>query len=304
MSLKQSLRKIGFLRKLYGICYEAFFTALSHINPKWFYYLRCRTSPLACWPDMKNPKTYADKQVWLNFNWRHPLKSRCADKYAVRDYVRECGCEEILIPLIGVWNSPDDIDFDKLPKRFALKCNHGCGCNIICKDKSRLDVADAKRRLRKWLKKDYGITEFHYSAIRPRIICEELLDDGVHIAPVDYKMHCLSGKFFACNAVLDRIPGELGAKEILLDRDWKNEEPPELMCEKPADVDKMISYAEKLAKPFPVVRVDFYYVNGRIYLGELTFTSAGGLGVAFSDEAQRIMGELIVLPEPVRKGTV
>lgn len=306
MSLKTSLRKITILRCLYGVFYETFFGMLARINPKWFFYLRSRTSPLACWPDLKNPKTYCDKQVWLNFNWRHPLKSRCADKYAVREYVKECGCEEILIPLIGVWDKPEDIDFGSLPNSFALKCNHGCGCNIICKDKSKLDIKDAKRKLAKWLKKDYGITEFHYSAIKPRIICEELLDDGVHITPVDYKLHCLSGKFFACNAVLDRIPGKHGAKEVLLDRDWKRmmllrcEEPVDLTCERPKHFDKMVEYAERLAKPFPVVRVDFYYVNDKIFLGELTFTSAGGLGTAFSDEAQRLIGSLIELPKPVK----
>jgi len=305
MRLKTLLRKISPLRATYGVCYEAFFGMLAKVNPMWFYQLRCRTSPLARWLDLKNPQTYGDKQVWLNFYWRHPLKSRCADKYEVRQYVKECGCEEILIPLIGVWDKADEIDFDKLPNSFALKCNHGCGCNIICKDKAKLDIADAKRRLNKWLKKDYGITELHYGAIRPRIICEELLDDGVHIAPVDYKLHCLSGRFFACNAVIGRIPGQHQAKEVLLDRDWRrmmllrNEEPMELTCDKPANFDKMVEYAERLAKPFPVVRVDFYYVNGKIYLGELTFTSAGGIGTAFSDEAQRMMGELIKLPEPI-----
>ena len=306
MGIKTILRKVPIFRKAYGVCYETFFGLLSKMSPMWFYQLRCRTSPLARWLDLKHPKTYADKQVWLNFYWRHPLKSKCADKYEVRQYAKACGCEEILIPLIGVWDNVDEIDFEKLPNKFALKCNHGCGCNIICRDKSTLDIVDAKYRLNMWLKKDYGKTELHYSAIKPRIVCEELLDDGVHIAPVDYKLHCLSGKFFACNAVIDRIPGQHGAKEVLLDRNWnrmmllRNEEPVELICEKPDEFDKMVEYAEILAKPFPVVRVDFYYVNGRIYLGELTFTSAGGLGTAFSKEAQNIMGRLIELPDPIK----
>lgn len=308
MSLRSSLRKIMIFQRIYGICYGTFFRMLVLLNPKWFYYLRCRISPLGRWPNLKNPKTYADKMVWLIFNWRHPLKSRCADKYAVREYAKECGCEEILIPLIGAWDRVEDIEFDSLPQRFALKCNHGCGSNIICKDKSKLDVDDAKRKLAKWMKIDYGkySGEIHYSRIRPKIICEELLDDGVHVAPIDYKFHCLSGRVFGCNVILDRVPGQLGAKELIMDRNWKRamllreEEPLSVSATKPARYEEMVDLAEKLAKPFPVVRVDFYYVNDKIYLGELTFTSAGGLGTGWSDEAQIIMGDLIQLPEPIK----
>ena len=306
MNLKSRLKKIKPLRTVYGVFYQSLFGILARVNPMWFFQLKWRLSPIGRWLNLKNPQTYSEKLVWLNFYWRHPLKSKCADKIAVRDYVRECGCEELLIPLVGVWDRVEDIDFDKLPNRFALKCNHGCGCNIICKDKSKLDIADAKRRLAAWMKRDYGTTEFHYSAIKPRIICEELLDDGKHIVPVDYKMNCFSGKFFMCSAMLDRIPGQIGARKICLDGDFKRmmirrkEEPMNLMCEKPKDFDKMITYAEKLAKPFPFCRVDFYYVNGKIYLGELTFTSAGCLDASYTDEAQRQMGALIQLPDPIK----
>ena len=118
MGIKTILRKVPIFRKAYGVCYETFFGLLSKMSPMWFYQLRCRTSPLARWLDLKHPKTYADKQVWLNFYWRHPLKSKCADKYEVRQYAKACGCEEILIPLIGVWDNVDEIDFEKLPNKF------------------------------------------------------------------------------------------------------------------------------------------------------------------------------------------
>ena len=148
MSLKTKLKGVKRVHSLYSRLYGIFFRGLAFISPRWFYAVKCRISVLKRWPDLRNPKTYADKMVWLIVNWRHPLKSRCADKYAVRDYVKECGCEEILIPLIGAWDRVEDIDFYALPQRFVLKCNHGCGCNIICKDKTKLDVEDAKRDIK------------------------------------------------------------------------------------------------------------------------------------------------------------
>lgn len=304
MSLRSALSKMPGARTAYGIAYNLFFGALARVSPKLFYSLRSRLSPLKRWPDLKNPKTYADKMVWLNLYWRHPLKSRCADKYLVREYIRECGYEHILVPLLGVWDSVDAVDFSALPEKFALKCNHGCGCNIICTNKADIDVNDAKCRLRKWMKKDYGRSsaELHYSAIRPRIICEALLEDGVHIAPIDYKCHCFAGRFFCCDVLLDRVPGRYGAKEVLMDRDWqrvkllRHEETDSLTVERPICYAEMIEAAERLAKPFPSVRVDFYVIDGRLYFGEMTFTSAGGLGIGWNDQAQRTLGELITLP--------
>ena len=314
MSLKTKLKGVKRVHsrysRLYGIC----FRGLAFISPRWFYAVKCRISVLKRWPDLRNPKTYADKMVWLIVNWRHPLKSRCADKYAVRDYVKECGCEEILIPLIGAWDRVEDIDFYALPQRFVLKCNPGCGCNILCKDKTKLDVEDAKRKLRRWMSVDYGkySGEIHYSSIKPKIICEEYLDAGEGVLPTDYKCFCFGGKFFCCDTIAGRptnfYSGDThGAfREFVYDKTWTRMRL--LRCEEDVDenipcppcYDKMIKMAEKLSGPFPMVRVDFYSVGGRLYFGELTFTSSGGLGVGWSDEAQKIMGDLIQLPEPIK----
>lgn len=285
-----------------------FYWLLAKISPELYFRFKALRPPLKRWLNLKNPETYADKMVWLTLNWRHPLKTKCADKYRVREYLKECGCEELAVPLLGVWERAEDVDFDKLPSRFVIKCNHGCGMNIVVKDKAKLDLDETRRTLNKWLKMNYGYAELQYRDIPPRIIAEEFLDDGVHEMPVDYKVFCINGKVFGCNAIMDRGTGDnYGYKEVLMDRNWqrvmafRNEQPPDLICEKPARYEQMMQYAERLAKPFPIVRVDFYYVRDKIYLGELTFTSAGGLGVAFSDEAQKMMGREIILPNEVTK---
>lgn len=312
MKLKEKLTNVVFVRRCYAWCYDSFFKTLALISPRLFYVVKCRFSALRRWPDLKSPRIFAEKMIWLTVNWRHPMKSQCADKYAVREYVKKCGCEDLLTPLIGVWNRVEDIDFDVLPQRFALKCNHGCGCNIICKDKTRLDLEDAKKKLRRWMKRDYGrySGEIHYSGIKPRIICEEYLEDGDNLMPIDYKFFMLSGRPYFCLVISDRKPGIVGhVRYHYYDPNWKRVrnvlrdarmDSDISETEKPACYEKMLAAAVKLAKPFPFVRVDFYSINGRAYFGELTFTPAGGLEDKWTDEVQERLGALITLPSPIR----
>lgn len=128
-------------------------------------------------PNLRNPKTWSEKLLWLNRNWQPDIKAELTDKLKVRDYIKKEGLEFLLIPLIGAWEKPEDIDFDTLPNQFALKCNHGSATNIICKDKTKLDFEEARNRLKHWLSIDYGklFNEKHYSKIQPMIICEEYL---------------------------------------------------------------------------------------------------------------------------------
>lgn len=285
-----------------------FYWLLAKISSELYYRFKALRPPLKRWLNLKNPETYADKMVWLTLNWRHPLKTKCADKYRVREYLKECGCEELAVPLLGVWERAEDVDFDKLPNRFVIKCNHGCGMNIVVKDKAKLDLDETRRTLNKWLKMNYGYAELQYRDIPPRIIAEEFLDDGVHEVPIDYKVMCFNGKVYACTVSLDRdvMGSGHGYREVMMDEKWqrklilKHEEPADLVCEKPEGYEELLKYAEKLAKPFPFVRVDFYSVKSKLYLGELTFTSAGGLGVAFLDSAQAEMGSMLALPMPVK----
>lgn len=285
------------------------------------YFILARVSPLAFlalrhrilikrWPRLKNPVTYSEKMIWLICNWRHPLKTQCADKFAVRSYVESCGLKDILVPLLGVYDKPEDVDFSSLPNRFAIKCSAGCGGNIICKDKTKLNKTEAVRKLRKWMKRDYSKNscELHYKGAICKIICEPFLDDQNGELPIDYKIFCLSGKFFCCDYLAGRLIGNgHHIREAMYDRDWKImtgliKSPPDVrdIVPKPENYEEMIRIAETLAKPFPFVRVDLYNIGGKIYLGEMTFTSAGGVSPAWTEGAQNLMGELIKLPQPIR----
>lgn len=258
------------------------------------------------WPDLENPQSFDEKLLWLMLYWRHPLKTLCGDKYTVRSYVEECGLGHLLTDSLGVYESSKDIDFSALPQSFVLKCSHGCSFNIICRDKSKLDLADIRRRLDTWLMVDYSTVsgELHYSGIKPRIICEPFLGAPDGSLPLDYKVYCFEGRAYCTMVCVDRdITGE-NAIYYFYDREWKSRLPYEELIllydreiPKPEIYDKMIDAAEKLAKPFPFVRVDFYYIQGRAVFGEMTFTPNGCIDADFTNSEQSILGQLIRLPE-------
>lgn len=153
----------------------------------------------------RHPIDINEKLLWLNRYWRDPIKTKCADKYLVREYIRDNGLENLLVPLIGVYSNTDEIVYDSLPAAFVLKCNHGSGYNLICTDKSKLDWGDAKRKLDQWMHSDYSrlFGEFHYSKIKRRIVCESLISD---VAPIEYQCWCTNGKpdsFLICRKNFD-----------------------------------------------------------------------------------------------------
>ena len=153
--------------------------------------------------------------------WRHRLKTRCADKYAMRSYVEEHGLGDLLPELLGVYESSAEIEFETLPDSFVLKCTHGSGCNIICGAKSALDCSEAQRRLDQWMRRDYSKVggEIHYSLIKPRIIAESFLDDGTGAAPSDYKIYCFGGIAYCTMACTERATGK--PKFDFYDRAWR-----------------------------------------------------------------------------------
>ena len=174
---------------------KKFFEILTRISPrlsaKILYIYRTKEIP-----HLKNPKKFNEKMTNLKLTYKdNQLVSQCADKYGVREYVKSKGLEHILNELYLICNNPDEIDFDKLPDKFALKCTHGCGYNIICNDKSKLDIKETKTKLNKWLKEKYGLAtqELHYLNIKPRIICEKYLCDENGKLPLDYKIYCFNG---------------------------------------------------------------------------------------------------------------
>ncbi len=252
--------------------------------------------------DLDNPKTYNEKIQWLKLYDSTPLKTRLADKYLVRAWVKQKIGGEYLISLLGVWDSFDGIDFDKLPNQFVLKANHGCGWNIIVKDKSTFDKEEARKKFDVWMHTNFAFKwglELHYMNIPPKIIAEEYLennDDDLY----DYKVFCFDGKAESVMFLSDR---KQELKMSFYDLQWNKlpfvysypQNPDEVP--KPKNLELMINLAEKLAEGFPHVRVDFYVLNdGSIKFGEMTFTSAGGTCKWNISEQDKVYGDLIKLP--------
>lgn len=248
------------------------------------------------------PKTFNEKVQWLKLYDITPLKTMLADKYQVRDWVAGKIGEEYLVPLLGVWDRFDDIDFDALPEKFVLKTNHGCASNYIVKDKSTLDRKKAKEDFDKWLSKTFAFQnglELHYMNIPPKIIAEQYLENGDGDLK-DYKVFCFNGKAEHVMYLSDR---RKGLRMAFYDLDWNKQEFTysypriEEDIPKPANLDKVIRLAEELAQGFAHVRVDFYILdNGDIRFGEMTFTSASGALKWSHEEANQRYGDLIRLP--------
>lgn len=239
-----------------------------------------------------NPKNLIEKIYWLQFNTDTSLWTKCADKYLVRDYVKECGYENNLAKLYGKWDIIDDIDFLKLPRQFVLKANNGCGTVMIVRNKEDLNIKETKKKLKRWLNLPYGYNgaQLHYTKIKPYIIAEELLEnkkeDMLNNSNVliDYKIWCINGEPDAIIVVYDRT--ETNYSLSAFDLDWNNISEFVLETsqgtyggigiEKPKSLGKLIEMAEKLSEGIPQVRVDLYEVNGKPVFGEMTFTTGYG----------------------------
>lgn len=259
--------------------------------------------------DLKHPKTFNEKMQWLKLYDRQPEYTVMVDKYKVREYVAERIGEQYLIPLLGVWDHPEEIDFDLLPNQFVLKCNHNSAVGMcICKDKSKLDIAKVKKELKKALKKDYYLSgrEWPYKNVPRKIICEKYMSNPEHINSLqeeelrDYKFFCFNGKVKCFTVDFDRF---IDHRANYYDRN-KNLLPfgkcaclpdPSREVKLPDSLDQMINLAEKLAAHHRFLRVDFYDVCGQIYFGELTFFPASGLGLFQPEEWDEILGSWIQL---------
>ena len=252
---------------------------------------------------LEAPRTMTDKIHWLKLYDSTPLKGRLADKFLVREWVADTVGEEYLVPLLGVWDSPDEIDFASLPTSFVLKATHGSGWNILVPNKSALDEEWARGRLKEWLglrQAMKGGFELHYEYCEPRIVCERFLRDGTG-GLRDYKFMVFDGVVQFAFTV-DRRAG-LAMRGTYLP-DWTRA-PFEYTCEAvrapdvppPSGLETMLWLASRLGKGFACARVDFYQVRGRVYFGEITFTDADGLSEFAPARYNRIFGDRIVLPE-------
>ena len=256
--------------------------------------------------DLDNPKTFNEKLQWLKLYDRKPEYNIYVDKYRVRDYIANILGEEYLIPLIGVWDNPDDIDFDKLPDRFVLKCNHNSGLGMcICKDKSKLDINRVKSELRKGLSQDYYLygREWPYKDVPRKIIAEEYIAHSNGEEIKDYKLWCFSGKVKVILTCSERF-SKTGLKENFYTPQWElldlkrpKHSNTDHAIPMPININKMIDCAELLSAGHKFLRVDFYEVDGRIYFGELTFFPASGFEKFEPREWDDKLGEAITLPE-------
>lgn len=254
--------------------------------------------------DYRHPKDINEKLMWLSRYDQDPLKTRCADKYLVREYVQGKGLGGILIPLLGVWEHASDIDFATLPERFVLKCNHGSGWNVICTDKSKLDIEQTRRQLDTWLSMTYGVDlqEIQYFNIPPRIVCEEFMPVlGGDV--VDYKFHCSRGKVHSCFVAYDRSP--VNPHQVCYDHydiEWNRTDdikeefrPNRRLLPKPLRYDDLLKIASTLSEDFNYVRVDLYNCGDRVFFGELTFTPYSGIQSFYRQSMLDELGRFVSL---------
>ncbi|MDJ8953239.1 ATP-grasp fold amidoligase family protein [Clostridium perfringens] len=249
--------------------------------------------------DLENPRTYNEKIQWSKLFDSTLTKSMLADKYAVRKWVEDKIGKEYLIPLLGVWDSFDDIDFKKLPNQFVLKLNNGSATNIIVKNKEELDIDNARKLFSTWMNTNFAFKglELHYKDIKPKIIAEKyMVFDNMKDLP-DYKFFCFNGKVFCSYTMVDYMFDHTKGKLGFFDRDYKlmpyhrkDFSPITEQLEKPKNYELMVNLAEVLSEGFSHVRVDFYNIEGKIYFGEMTFTNASGYCQFEPDKFDEILG--------------
>lgn len=260
--------------------------------------------------DWNHLRSYNEKLQWEKLFHRDPIKATLADKYLVRAWVGEKIGQEYLIPLIGVWDNANDIDFGSLPDSFALKTNCASGDVVIVRDRKALSQRDINRiryKLNFYLQYDWGYRTFerHYSEIQPRIVAEQLLTSADTDIP-DYKFTCFDGVPYCCRVDVGRYHDH---RRNTYDLEW-NLLPwnagaypnTEYELPRPKNYEGMIELAKKLSEGFSQVRVDLYNIDGRIYFGEMTFTSGSGFEPFFPPEMDDVLGKIwkqdcIVPPE-------
>ena len=253
---------------------------------------------------LENPKTLNEKIQWLKMYNSTPIKTKLADKFLVRDWVKEKIGEQYLIPLLGVYDRFEDIDFSKLPDKFVIKCNHGCAYNIIVKDKSKLDLADVKEKLDMWLSENFAFKagfELHYRDIPPKILIEQYMENSGSDALYDYKFWCFNGEV---KYMQFRDDFSNNLKMVFYNLKWEKQpfyyDHPlyDKELEKPNNFEEMIKIAKLLCKDFPFVCVDLYRLNdGTIYFGEMTFTRSSGTGHWNDDKYNLMFGNMLKLPK-------
>lgn len=255
--------------------------------------------------NLQNPQMFNEKLQWLKLYDRNPAYTKMVDKYEAKKYVADIIGREYIIPTLGVWEKFEDIDFSKLPNQFVLKCTHDSGGLVICRDKSKLNMKEARRKINKSLKRNYYLIhrEWPYKKVRPRIIAEKYMATYKQKELIDYKFFCFNGepKFLY---VSEGLSNHENARISFANMNYEKTEfyrkdyrPFDKLPDKPTNFDKMKELSKKLSKNIPFIRVDFYEVNGQIYFGELTFFPCSGF-IPFEPEEWDIkLGDMLKLPK-------
>ena len=253
--------------------------------------------------DLKNPSTYNEKLNWLKLHDHNPVYPTLVDKYEAKEYVARIIGNEYIIPTLGVWDTFDDIDFEKLPNQFVLKCTHDSEGLVIVKDKKKLDKNAAKEKIEAALKQNFYYIgrEWPYKDVKPRIIAEQYMEDHVDGELRDYKFFCFDGEpkamFIASDRASDHVKFDYyDLKFNHLDIKQKYPHAKEAL-RKPVTFEKMIEFSKILSKGFPHVRVDFYEVDGHLYFGELTFYHFSGFMPFEPDRWDKVFGDWLKLPK-------
>lgn len=252
-------------------------------------------------PDLKHPKTFNEKLQWYKLNYRNTLMTVCADKVNVRKFVKSKGLENILIPIYGVFDCAEDIDYDVLPNSFVLKTSNGSHTNVLCKNKKNLDIIETNNKLNKWLSvhNERIAGEWAYYNIIPKIVCEKYLETDLLL---DYKFFCFYGEVEMLYICAQRNKDGEG-KISLFDKDMnllpyrrKDIDLIDFEIKKPKNYSTMLEIASLLSKDFPHVRVDLYNIDGKIYFGEMTFYNASGYGKFDPELLDELLGNKFILP--------
>ena len=252
--------------------------------------------------NFRSPKTFNEKIQWLKLYDHNPDHIIMADKYEAKIKLKDMIGDQYIIPTLGVWDSFDEIDFNLLPDKFVLKTTHDCGGIVICENKNELDKDAAKKFLTSHLKRDYYLTarEWPYKHIKPRIIAEEYISDGSSKGLTDYKVFNFNGEPYCIQVDFDRFSEH---KKNLYDKDWNllpfsfnYPSHPEIEIQRPEQLEDMLRLSKMISKNEMFVRTDFYSVNGKIYIGEVTYYPASGYGKFTPEKYDYIFGDMIKLP--------
>lgn len=253
--------------------------------------------------NLKNPETFNEKLQWLKLYNHKDIYTTMVDKYNAKKFIEDRVGPGYTIPTLGVYDKFDDIDFEKLPNQFVIKCTHDSGGLILCKDKNKLDIISAKKKINKILRKNYFWKgrEWPYKNVERKIIIEQFMneiDEFGENCLTDYKFFCFNGepKLFyigrdkAKNPSTDFFDMNFNHLELTT-KDPNASTPPQ----KPVCFEQMVEFAKILSKDVPFLRVDFYQIDNKLYCGEMTFFHNGGMSNFNPPEWDKKLGDYIDL---------